>query len=150
MTLKIPKRIIQTNKSFERLSILEQAAVANVKLLNPDCEYLFFDDKQVEQFIDDEFPQHRKMFDSFAAPIQKYDFFRYLAVYRIGGFYLDMDVLLACSLSELFEYECVFPFEGLTVNACLSDEYQMDWDLGNYAFGSAPGHPFLRAIIDNC
>jgi hypothetical protein len=26
----------------------------------------------------------------------------------------------------------------------------MDWEIGNYAFGAAPGHPFLRAIIDNC
>ena len=26
----------------------------------------------------------------------------------------------------------------------------MDWELGNYAFGAAPGHPFLRAVIDNC
>src|SRR5438105_2901732 len=26
----------------------------------------------------------------------------------------------------------------------------MDWDLGNYAFGAAAGHPLLRAISDNC
>ena len=26
----------------------------------------------------------------------------------------------------------------------------MDWEVGNYAFGAVPGHPFIRAIIDNC
>jgi hypothetical protein len=26
----------------------------------------------------------------------------------------------------------------------------MDWELGNYGFGAAPGHPFLQAIIENC
>jgi hypothetical protein len=26
----------------------------------------------------------------------------------------------------------------------------MDWEIGNYAFGAAPGHPFLRAVIENC
>jgi hypothetical protein len=26
----------------------------------------------------------------------------------------------------------------------------MDWEIGNYAFGAVPGHPFLAAIIDNC
>jgi hypothetical protein len=26
----------------------------------------------------------------------------------------------------------------------------MDWHIGNYAFGAAPGHPFLRAVIENC
>jgi inositol phosphorylceramide mannosyltransferase catalytic subunit len=26
----------------------------------------------------------------------------------------------------------------------------MDWEIGNYAFGAAPGHPFLEAVIQNC
>lgn len=26
----------------------------------------------------------------------------------------------------------------------------MDWEIGNYAVGAAPGHPFLEAIIKNC
>jgi hypothetical protein len=26
----------------------------------------------------------------------------------------------------------------------------MDWELGNYGFGATPGHPFLRAVIENC
>ena len=26
----------------------------------------------------------------------------------------------------------------------------MDWELGNYAFGAAPGDPFLGAVIENC
>jgi len=30
---------------------LSKAAVANVRLLNPDFEYLFFDDKQVEAMV---------------------------------------------------------------------------------------------------
>lgn len=145
----IPKRIIQTSKSRE-LSLIEKAVAANVRLLNPDFEYLHFDDQQVEEFIQREFPEYRKVFDAFPVRIQKYDFFRYLAVYRLGGFYFDMDVLLASSLSELLVYECVFPFEALTINHYLRTEHGMDWEVGNYAFGAAPGHPFLLAIIENC
>ena len=26
----------------------------------------------------------------------------------------------------------------------------MDWEIGNYVFGAIKGHPFLRAIIENC
>lgn len=145
----IPRRIIQTGKSRD-LPLLERAAVANIKLLNPDFEYLFFDDREVEEFIEKEFPEYRSVFHSFPVPIQRYDFFRYLAIYRFGGFYLDMDVFLASSLSELLDCGCVFPFEALTLNACLREEHNMDWELGNYAFGAAAGHPFLRAVIDNC
>jgi len=146
---RIPKRIIQTNKSFD-LPLIEKAAVANIRLLNPDFEYLFFDDRQVEEFIDKEFPEYRRAFDAFPVRIQKYDFFRYLAVYRYGGFYLDMDVFLASSLSELLDDGCVFPFEALTINRYLRERHAMDWEVGNYAFGATAGHPFFRAIIENC
>jgi inositol phosphorylceramide mannosyltransferase catalytic subunit len=149
MNSRIPKRIIQTGKSLD-LPLLSRAAVANIRLLNPDFEYLFFDNRQVEEFIDQQFPEYRSVFDSFHIPIQRYDFFRYLAVYRLGGFYFDLDVFLAYSLSPLLEFSCVFPFEELTVNKALRRRYGMDWEIANYAFGAAAGHPFLRAIIENC
>ena len=149
MNLRIPKRVIQTGKSVD-LPLFSKAAVANVRLLNPDFEYLFFDDKQVEEFIDKQFPEYRQVFDSFRFPIQKYDLFRYLAVYHFGGFYFDLDVLLASGVSGLLGFGCVFPFEDLTINMFLRREHGMDWEIGNYAFGAAAGHPFLHAIIKNC
>jgi glycosyltransferase involved in cell wall biosynthesis len=149
MTLRIPKRIIQTGKRREQ-PLRNRAMMANIKLLNPDFEYVYFDDEGVEAFIDREFPQYRVVFNSFRFPIQKYDLFRYLAVYHLGGFYFDLDVMLATDLSSLLQHGCVFPFEGLTISKYLREHYGMDWEIGNYAFGSAPGHPFLRAVIENC
>lgn len=149
MTQRIPKRIIQTGKEKQQ-PLRNRAMMANIRLLNPDFEYLFFDDKGVQTFIDSEFPQYREAFDSFTIPIQKYDFFRYLAVYHHGGFYFDLDVMLATDLSSLLQHSCVFPFEGLTINNYLRNHYGMDWEIGNYAFAAAAGHPFLRAVIENC
>jgi inositol phosphorylceramide mannosyltransferase catalytic subunit len=149
MTEKIPRRIIQTDKSRD-LSLVARAAASNVRLLNPDFEYLFFDDAQVEEFIDTEFPQYRPLVNSFPARIQRYDLFRYLAVYRLGGFYFDTDVLFASPLEDLLEFGCVFPFEHLGINRFLYEEFGMDWEVGNYAFGATAGHPFLQAIIQNC
>jgi hypothetical protein len=124
--------------------------MANLRLLNPDYEYLFFDEERVQVFIDHEFPQYRAVFNSFKFPIQRYDFFRYLAVYRYGGFYFDLDVMLASGLSGLLDAGCVFPFEGLTLSEHLRNHHKMDWEIGNYAFGAAAGHPFLAAVIENC
>jgi hypothetical protein len=120
-----------------------------VRLLNPQYDWCFFDDLDVELFIDRDFPRYRRTFDSFSFPIQRYDFFRYLAVYRLGGFYLDLDVLLTKELSLLRPSGCVFPFEGLTFSRLLRG-YGMDWEIGNYAFGAEAGHPFLKAVIENC
>jgi hypothetical protein len=149
MNQRIPKRIIQTGKSLD-LPIQARAAVATVKLLNPDFEYLFFDDQQVETFLGSQFPEYVGLFHSFRFPIQKYDFFRYLAIYKYGGFYFDLDVFLAGGLDPLLDLGCVFPFEELTINDYFRREHGMDWEIGNYAFGAAPGHPFIAKIIDNC
>lgn len=149
MNHRIPKRIIQTGKHVQQ-PLHNRAMMANIKLLNPDYEYLFYDDEGVREFIEQEFPQYREVFDSFRFPIQRYDFFRYLAVYRHGGFYLDLDVLLASGLSSLLQCDCVFPFEALTSSHFLRGHHKIDWEIGNYAFGAAPGHPFLQEVIENC
>ena len=100
MLKTIPARIIQTGRS-NNLPLFASAAAANLRCLNPDFEYRFFDDDDVIAFIQDEFPEYRQIFDGFPFPIQKYDFFRYLAVFRLGGFYFDTDVFFASGLHEL-------------------------------------------------
>lgn len=154
MTPRIPKRIIQTDKSAE-LPPLAKAATTNIRLLNPDFEYMFFDDDQVEKFIHEKCPEYRDLFDSFDPRIQpdrgqRYDLFRYLAIYHFGGFYFDTDIFLASSLDDLCEFGCVFPFEHLSRLKFFHTQYGMDWEIGNYAFGASAGHPFIGAILQNC
>jgi inositol phosphorylceramide mannosyltransferase catalytic subunit len=149
MTYRIPRRIIQTGKGVNQ-PLQNQAVISNLRLLHPDFEYMFFDDRQVEDFITQESPRYRAVFDSFAWPIQRYDFFRYLVVHHYGGFYFDLDVLLASGVSDLLDSGCVFPFEGITLSHLLRSRHNMDWEIGNYAFGAAAGHPFLAAVIENC
>jgi inositol phosphorylceramide mannosyltransferase catalytic subunit len=144
----IPLRLIQTAKHRD-LALRQQAFAANLRLLNPQHKWCFFDNEDVDRFVAREFPEYRPVFEAFALPIQRYDFFRYLAVYRLGGFYFDLDVLLARDLTPLHAHDCVFPFEGLTFSRLLRRS-GMDWEIGNYAFGAAPGHPFLAAVIENC
>jgi inositol phosphorylceramide mannosyltransferase catalytic subunit len=146
---EIPRRIIQTWKTRE-LPLVAQAAAQGIRLLNPTFEYVLFDDSDVSNFIDKTFPQYRDVFEGFPYRIQKFDFFRYLAVYHFGGFYFDLDVFFAKGLEDLRVHGCVFPFEELSLHRFLREERAMDWEIGNYAFGAAAGHPFIGAIIDNC
>lgn len=148
---RIPSRVIQIDDRGEQsLSPFSKAAVATVRQFNPGFEHLFFDDNRMSDFIERHFPQYRRVFRSFRFPIQRFDFFRYLAVYQLGGFYFDTDVFLASSLSPLLDSGCVFPFETLTTNGFLRNTFGMDWEVGNYGFGAAPGHPFIREVINNC
>lgn len=146
----IPKRIIQVWGGDADLPLLAKCAVANVRSLNPDYECLLFDDDQMEQYVGDKFSEYRDVFHSFRYPVQRYDFFRYLAVYELGGFYFDTDVFLASGIDKLVQERCVFPFEALTASTFLRRQLGMDWEVGNFAFGAAAGHPFIHAIIENC
>jgi inositol phosphorylceramide mannosyltransferase catalytic subunit len=144
----IPRRIIQTGPP--NLPLIFRAAVQNVTLLHPTFEYRFFNDADVQSFIHQYFPEYKQVFEHFRFPIQKYDFFRYLAIYQMGGFYLDLDVFLVKNLTSLLSSRCVFPFEEPSGIQYLWDHFGLDWQIGNYAFGSTAGHPFLAAIIENC
>ena len=121
-----------------------------MELLNPDFEYVFFDDTDMDAFVASEFREYSPIYNAFSFRIQRVDFFRYLAIYHFGGFYFDLDVLLSSSLSPLLDLECVFPFEALAMNRFLRERYEMDWEIGNYGFGAAPRHPFVGALIENC
>ncbi len=145
----IPKRIIQTGR-YRMQPLKTRVMTSTVQRLHPDFEYDFYDDQRVELFIDEYFPQYRSLFHDYPFPIQRYDLFRYLVVFQFGGFYFDLDVLLAESVHALLEQKCIFPFEGLTLSDYLANDLRMKWEIGNYGFGSAPGHPFLKAVIDNC
>jgi len=151
---KIPARIIHIYAApagqSEELPLFNQAALTNTRLLHPDFEHVFFGKAEMEDFLRKEFPQFQEVIASFPQPIQRFDFFRYLAVYRLGGFYLDTDVFLARSLKPLLNSECVFAFEELTISKFLRENCGMDWELANYGFGAAPNNAFLGAIIKNC
>lgn len=149
MDTKIPRRIIQTSKNLN-MPLIAKAAVTNIRLLNPSFEYLFFTDDGIEEFLNKYFPEYLEVFHAFQYPIQRIDFFRYLAVYHYGGFYFDLDVFMASNLDDLLDSGCVFPFEELTVYSYLKHEYGLDWEIGNYAFGAAAQHPFVHNIIRNC
>ena len=103
---------------------------------------MLFDDQHMEGLVARSFLSIRSVFHSFRLPVQRYDFFRYLVVYRLGGFYFDLDVFLANGVEGLLSSSCVFPFEALTINGFLRKTYAMDWEVGTYAFGAVAGHPF--------
>jgi inositol phosphorylceramide mannosyltransferase catalytic subunit len=154
MTQKIPKRIIQIycppEGRGDELPLFNRCALQNLKLLHPDFDFLLFDRTSMRNFIRDEFPEFQAVMEAFSRPIQQFDFFRYLAVYRLGGFYFDLDVFLARGLHPLLESECVFSFEELTISEYLRKHHRVDWELANYGFGAAPGNRFIGKVIENC
>jgi hypothetical protein len=108
--------------------------------LNRDSTHLFFNDKDINEFVKQEFPDYYNVFTNFKYKIQQIDFFRYLAVYYYGGIYLDIDVEVNKSLNDLDKTKCVFPIEYSEGDS---------FSIGNYIFYSPAKHPFIKHIIDS-
>jgi len=141
--------IIQTWKNND-IPVKYKPLVDKVKYLNPNCNYLFFTDSDIDIFIKSKFPQYYDFFKNLPHVIQKIDFFRYLAIYYYGGVYLDLDINLYKSLDTLSENtKCVFPLEfERNTDKLLQDQGYLGL-VGNYAFYAPKKHPFIKKIIDN-
>ena len=153
---QIPKRIIQVWKTWsEKSPQMFSSYIESIKSVNPGYEYMFFKDNQINQFLEKNYPDYYDTFLKLPLNIQKVDFFRYIAIYHYGGFYFDLDVKALQPLDNLLENRCVFPVdEIITKNMCKLERFKkfcdkdMNFLLGQYAFGAAAGDPFIKLVID--
>jgi hypothetical protein len=143
----IPRTIIQTWKT-EALPFPLSAFAKRLRALNPGFEYRLFSDADAEAFVRDDYPDFEPAWRALRTPVERADLFRVLAVHRFGGFYFDLDVIMNRPLDPLVEYSCVFPFENMA-DPYTAANFGITEQLGQYAFGAAPGHPLLRAYAEN-
>ena len=153
---RIPKRIIQVWKTWsEKSPKMFSNYIESIKSVNPGYEYMFFKDNEINKFLEKNYPEYYDTFLKLPLNIQKVDFFRYIAIYHYGGFYFDLDVKALQPLDNLLDNNCVFPVdEIITKEMCKSKRFEkfcekdMNFLLGQYAFGAAPGDPFIKLVID--
>ena len=143
--------IIQTWKTHD-VPIPYQPLVKRVRELNPNWNYMFFDDNEIVTFVKTKMPEYYTTFVQLKHKIQQLDFFRYLVIYYYGGVYLDLDVELTLTLDKLYHdspNECVFPIELFNITDSIITCQDYSNLIGNYAFYSPPRHPFIKKLIDN-
>ena len=144
----IPKLIIQTWKD-NNIPEKYRGLLKKLRDNNREFNYMFYTDENIKTFMENHYPEYLSVFNNFEYPIQKIDFFRYLVIYKFGGFYFDLDMDIDRSLDDLLENEVVFPKEWQQNGDPILQEQNMPFLLGNYAFGAKAGNLFLKKIIDN-
>ena len=61
---------------------------------SPEYTYMFWDDDDLANLINTDFPSHAKLYEDFGKDvILKVDFARYAILYKYGGIYADMDFM---------------------------------------------------------
>jgi len=151
----IPRIIIQTWKD-NNIPPKYYEMINSMKFLNPNYEYMFFTDDDIEVFLKEHYPEYYDTYIKLPIKIQKIDFFRYIVVYHYGGFYMDLDMSGISNFDDLLNYKCVFPVdEIIQKNMCIDKRYKPFCDknqyflLGQYAFAAEPKNNFIKLLIDN-
>jgi Glycosyltransferase sugar-binding region containing DXD motif len=105
---------------------------------DPSMTHLLFNERTAEELIDEHLTARElAAFRSCAVPAMQADYFRYCAVYALGGVYVDADFGFRRSLRPLLDAEGQL-FERPPLGPVLPDVF---------AFRS-PGHPLLALTIE--
>ena len=156
----IPKFIYQTYKSKVIENAELNANIGHIQSLNPYWEYSLYDDADIEDFIlkhygEEVYAYYNRIDSAYGAA--KADFFRYLLLYKMGGVYLDIKSTLERPLDDVLlpdEQYILAHWDNLDGSkyadygrhpelASVSEQGEFQ----QWFIVSAPGHPFLRAVI---
>lgn len=155
---RIPRIIHQTYPGKSLPEALRDN-VANLASANPDWDHRLYDDEAIERFILDHYP--RQILEAYLKIRPEYgaaraDLFRYLAVYRLGGVYLDIKSRVTRPIEKVIRGD-----EGIILSKWrngpgnVHQGFGLHPELSKLQGGefqqwhviAASGHPFLRAVI---
>ena len=133
---QIPKIIWQTMKRNFVPKIMKEYSDSWIEQ-NPEYEYRFFDDNDVDQFIAKEFPEYISAYRKIKYGAVKADLWRYLIIYKYGGVYADIDCRCIVSLRKWIQPSA----EWVT-------QLGINRDLCQWLIITIPGNPVFRKAFE--
>jgi len=94
----IPKKVHWVHKDRNSIRPDSRGFMEHCIQLNPEYEFMFHSDDDVEDLIEAEYPQYFQNFYSLNPSMKRVDMSRYFLLHFHGGVYQDLD------------YECVHPY----------------------------------------
>lgn len=141
---KIPKIVFKTG-SFELYDIpIELYRIfKETESKNPSYTFVYFSDREMNQFVKEKFPQHCSLFKSLIPGAFRADVFRIMVLLHYGGIYLDLGNQFLKPISDIVITSDI---------ANTSDEFVSARDLNQFdiqfAFIAAyRGHPILSHYL---
>lgn len=145
--MPIPKIIWQTWTdpnclTEDRLHPIVKEQLQRTRSLNPTYQHNLLMGDDMDNFVKTEYSNHPEIlecYDKINITVAKVDLWRYLALYKYGGVYLDMDSAINRPLDELIR-----PIDNAIISAEGNPGLLVMW-----AQIFAPNHPLLKEIIDH-
>ena len=115
------------------------------KIHYPEWDYELWNDKRMNIFIKDHYPQYLDMYKNFHYNIQRWEAIRYLILHKMGGMYIDFDYESIAPIDELVRGKtCCFAMEPESHCLIFSKPVMFN----NAMMLSVPGHPFMQKVIE--
>lgn len=108
---------------------------------NPSWNYLFFNNEECRSLIEENRSELLESYDSLPFSVQKSDYFRYIAVYELGGVYIDSDVVCLQALDSYIT-DKTRPHFGIR-----SDSAGQPTRLTQWMFYAPEKHPLMNELI---
>jgi mannosyltransferase OCH1-like enzyme len=140
------KKVIHQTWSDTRLPQQLGEFHLRVREMNPDCEVRLWTDRDIDAFVRTEFREQYSMWRCYAMQIERVDAWRYMALYRLGGMYLDLDMEPCQPFAPLFDHDhdLVLALEH-PVDSRAAGRPQT---IAQAVMLAAPENPFLGRVID--
>ncbi len=149
---RIPKIIHQTYFTKELAPEIE-LNIQKLKSENPEWEYRFYDDNDIEEYITKYYPEivnlYKRINSKYGAA--RADLFRYLVIYKEGGVYLDIKSSTSKPLNEIIKLDDQFILAHWSVDVIGKHIYngKILAEFQQWHVISVSGHPYLKAVIEN-
>ena len=127
----------------------------------PEWQIVCWNKQTAEAFIQCESPEHWALYQALPRNVQRADLLRYLLLYRLGGFYVDLDVRCGAGIDRVRREHadagvlaCVettlTPQQARRIGSqepIRNGRAEYTERIANFFLGAKAGHPLLGAII---
>lgn len=154
----IPKLIHTTWKSWDRMTAQEHASAQSWIEMNPGWRYVFWDDEAVARCLQELAPPEDASMLQDMLAIERFDYFRYLVLFRIGGVYADIDVSPKQPVEHWWKQACASTGEPSLITGwearldSAADEARVKFSrqdqVQQWTIVGRAGHPVLKDVLE--
>lgn len=139
-------RIVHLSWKDEYLPDYGIRLIKQIKYFNSNWEIKLWSDKQIDEFVKNNYLKFYPTFLKFTYQIERVDFFRVLVCYHFGGIWMDLDIVLEKPIEEVIpnNIKIFFPCE----KRMKSHDPMHLTRIGNYCFGSTRKNKFLIEFLE--
>jgi hypothetical protein len=118
------------------------------KALNPDWEYMFWLDNDLELFVERNYPEFIKLYQSYPKIVQRTDLGRYLLMHKFGGVYADIDTDCRASLNSIHNENQIILCDEPRSHFHKIKPFGLNRLVFNGTLASPAGHPFWYHVAE--